>query len=67
MMIPKKGEAVLPHYKHTASQFYGWSCPTSEVIISRLGAPIKRRMEIQLWIAQKSKAESSPWRMSGRS
>lgn len=41
MMIPKKGEAVLPHYKHTASQFYGWSCPTSEAIISRLGDIIK--------------------------
>lgn len=41
MMIPKKGEAVLPHYKHTASQFYGWSCPTSEAIIPRLGDIIK--------------------------
>lgn len=47
MMIPKKGEAVLPHYKHTASQFYGWSCPTIEAIIPRLGAPIKIRMEVQ--------------------
>lgn len=39
----KSGETVLPHYKHTASPKHRMELPTSEMIITRLGAPFKHK------------------------